>query len=74
MAGRSLPEESCCGASEPMSLVYKGLKRGGGVLVDTLRDTEVYRDEQFYDARGLKHVSTISESGTLSLSTADRYG
>jgi hypothetical protein len=33
MAGRSLPEESCCGASEPMFLVYiKGLK---GVLVDT---------------------------------------
>jgi hypothetical protein len=46
MAGRSLPEESCCGASEPMSLGYKGLKRGG-FLVDTLRDTEVYRDEQF---------------------------
>ena len=45
MAGRSLPEESCCGASEPISLVYKGLKRG--VLVDTCEIPEFYRDEQF---------------------------
>jgi len=46
MAGRSLPEESCCGASEPMSLVYKGLK-GGGSGRHTCGIPEFYRDEQF---------------------------
>jgi len=64
MAGRSLPEESCCGASEPMSLVYKGLRKGGVGFWSTLCRIPKFRDEQFYDARGLKHVSTISESGT----------
>src|SRR5271154_3359366 len=50
MAGRGLPEESCCGASEPMFLVKR-------VLVDNLQIPKF-----LLPPAALKHVRAISES------------